>query len=79
MSGISLQQNALLYMPSLSNTPYFFLDMQMNLELLGNGAASDARQHVKVTQTKGAVECAGNFLCFVRVLDAPGPALWQTR
>lgn len=54
------------------------ISSQMNLELLGNSAASDARQHVKVTQTKGAVECAGNFPCFVCVwLDSSRPAVWQ--
>lgn len=64
--------------PSLNNTPYFSLDMQRNLELLGNGTASVARQHVKVTQTKGAVECAGNFPCFVCAwLDLLRPAVWQ--
>lgn len=76
MLGIFPHQNTLLYVPSLSNMPYFFPDMQMNLELLGNGAASDARQHVKVTQTKGAVECAGNFPCFACVrLDSSRPAV----
>lgn len=67
MLGIFPHQNALLCAPPLTNTPYFFPDMQMNVELLGNGVASEARQHVKVTQTKGAVECTGNFPCFVCV------------
>lgn len=61
--------------PSLRNAPYFFPDMQTDLQLLGNGAASDARQHVKVTQTKGAVEGLAIF-GFVRAAES-GPTVWQ--
>ncbi len=56
------------------NMPYFLPNcVQMNFRLLGNSAVPDACQHVEVTQTKEAVESAGNFLFFF--LDAMGPAV----
>lgn len=51
---------------------------QMIFELLGNGTVPDACQHVEVTQTKEAVESAGNFLFFWFFFfpwRGPGPAV----